>query len=141
MIKKCEDYKYSSYSDYKFNRGITQTKIMREIFGSKCNYNQLFEESFEMRFIDVLDTERKLTNEYILEGMMAFKKEQGKNMIEILSNRDVFKDLICYLKEICKIKYVEIKDFFEISRGTMDSLKNIKAVFEKCPQKLLVVDN
>ena len=123
MVKKCEYYKYSSYCDYKFNRGVTETKIMKEIFGSKCNYIELFKENFEMRFIDVSDEDIHSTNEYILEGLRAYRKEKRKSIVEILSNREVFKELVVYLNNICKIKYVEIRKFFEISRGTMDSLK------------------
>lgn len=123
MVKNCEDYKYSSYCDYKFNRGVTQTEIMKKIFGDDCNYLKLFRENFDMRFIDVIGEDKNFLREYILEGIRAFKKEKGKSIVEILSNRKEFKNLIFYLNNICKIKFVEIKDFFEISRGTMDSLK------------------
>lgn len=123
MVEKCEDYKYSSYCDYKFNREITQTKIMKEIFGDNCNYLKLFKENSDMRFIDIIGEDRKYLREYILEGIRAFKKENHKSITEILSNRDDFKKLIFYLNDVCKIKFVEIKDFFSIPRGTMDSLK------------------
>ena len=120
MVKKCEDYKYSSYCDYKFNRERTQTPIMKEIFGDNCNYLKLFNENFDIRFIDIMDENSK---EYILEGIRAFKKEEDKSIVEIFSNRRELKKLIFYLNDICKIKFVEIRDFFEISRGTMDYLK------------------
>lgn len=123
IAEKCEDYKYSSYCDYKFNSGVTQSEIMRKIFGRNCNYMKLFKESFNMRFIDTSYNESNSTNEYITEGIRAFKREKGKEMVEILLDREEFKCLISYLKNTCKIKYVEIENYFEISRGTMDALK------------------
>ena len=92
----------------------------------------MFKEKFDIRFIDVI--EENNAREYILEGIRAFKKENDISIVEILSNRLEFKNLIFYLNNICKIKFVEIRDFFEISRGTMDSLKKTEQdVFGRCP--------
>ena len=123
MVKKCEDYKYSSYNDYKNNTGVTQSKIMVDIFGNKCNYVQLFEESYEKRYIDIKEKNYDRTREYILEGIREFKKGEVLEIVEILSNREIFKKLIYFLKENCGFKYIEIQKFFEIPRGTMDLLK------------------
>ena len=60
---------------------------------------------------------------YIKEGIKGYLKEYSTNIIEIISNRNKFKELIYYLKENCGIKYIEIMKFFELSRGIMDSLK------------------
>lgn len=123
IVEKCEDYKYSSYRDYKNNTGATQSKIMKEIFGGKCNYLQLFNESYEKRYMDVDEENTERIKEYILEGIREFKKEELVDIVEILSNREMFKKLINFLKEMCGLKYREIREFFEISRGTMDLLK------------------
>ena len=123
IVEKCEDYKYSSYIDYKNNTGATQSKIMKEIFGDKCNYLQLFNESYEKRYMDVDEENTEMIKEYILEGIREFKKEELVDTIEILSNREIFKKMINFLKEMCGLKYREIRDFFEISKGTMDLLK------------------
>ena len=40
-----------------------------------------------------------------------------------MSNRKILKQLISFLKNEYDIKYTEISDFFEISKGTMESLK------------------
>jgi len=125
IVEKNEEYKYSSYYDYKFNKGVTQTKIMKETFGTKCNYLQLFKESFDVRFIDAdaSNENRSIYRDYILEGIREFKRKYNKTIVELLSNREEFKKMIFFLNNTCKIKYVEIKDFFEMSRGTMDALK------------------
>ena len=54
-----------------------------------------------------------------------FKKENTFTIIEIFSNRMILIKLIKYLKEKCGLKYVEIRDYFGIPRGIMDSLKSV----------------
>ena len=123
MVEKSEDYKYSSYNDYKNNTGVSQSKIVKELFGSKCNYIQLFEQSYEKRYLDINDEKNNTIQEYILEGVREFKEQEIVEMVEILSNREILKRMISFLKENCGIKYVEIRNFFEIPRGTMELLK------------------
>ena len=122
IVDKCEDYKYSSYNDYKNNVGVTQSKIVKEIFGEKCNYLKIFNESFEMRQIDVSE-ESEDANNYISEGIKGYKQEYHVSLEEILSNREVFIKLLVYLKENCHIKYTEIMNFFEISKSTLNHIK------------------
>lgn len=124
MVEKSEDYKYSSYNDYKNNTGVSQSKIMKKLFGSKCNYIQLFEESYEKRYLDIKDEKNDTIQEYILDGIREFKEQEIVEMVEILSNREIFKRMISFLKENCGLKYIEIRNFFEVPRGTMDVLKN-----------------
>lgn len=123
IVEKCEDYEYSSYKDYRENTGVTQNKIMKEIFGSKCNYLQLFKECYEKRYMDINEESNDRTKDYILEGIREFKKEKVVETVDILSNREVLKRMISFLKESCGIKYIEIREFFEIPRGTMELLK------------------
>lgn len=123
MVLKCEDYEYSSYNDYIKNNSITKCKIMREIFGEYCDYAKLFKQSFDKRFMDIEDDDEEVIKNYMLEGIREFKQEFSQDIIEILSNRAVFKELVLFLKERCGLKYVEIRKFFDISRGTMENLK------------------
>ena len=64
MVPKCEDYKYSSYKDYINNEGVTQTEIMKTMFGEKCNYSLQFKSAYEKKFMDIED-ENKNYEEYI----------------------------------------------------------------------------
>lgn len=120
MVSKCEDYKYSSYKEYIKNTGVTQSEIMINIFGEKCKYQQLFNKTYERRFMDF---ENDNANNYITSGIEEFQKERKKDIVEILSNREIFKELITFLKNECGLKYKEICIYFDISRGAMDSLK------------------
>ncbi len=123
MVLNCEDYEFSSYNDYIKNEGPTRYKIMKEIFGENCDYANLFEQSFDKRFMDAEYENEETINSYILEGIREFKKEFCLNTVEILSNREIFKELIIFLKENCRLKYTEISKFFDISRGSMQKLK------------------
>ena len=124
MVPKCEDYKYSSYNDYMKNTGVTKCKIVKEIFGKDCDFSKLFNESYDKRFMDIEEDDKENCNQYILEGIREFEKMFSYNTIDIFSKRVILKKLVVFLKEECKFKYVEIRDFLDISRGAMDVLKN-----------------
>lgn len=122
MVSKCEDYPYSSYNDYLKNEGVTQSEIMTYLFGKNPNYTELFKQTFERRYIDINGTE-EFNKEYFMEGIREFKKTYKENTVNIMSSRKVLKKLIAFLYDICKFKYNEISYFWEIPRGTMESLK------------------
>ena len=71
--------------------------------------------------IDKASKEEKI--EYIQDGIRKFEKNHKKKTFEIMTNRNLLKELINYLNSVCGIKYKEIRNFFEIPRGTMDKLK------------------
>ena len=130
IVSRCDEYKYSSYTDYINNKGVAKSKIVKEIFGSKCNFLVMFNQVVNMRFMDI-DTESiEERNEYIISGIRKFEKDYEKTTFEILSSRNLLKKLIYYLNNELKLKYVEIRDFLEIPRGVMDDLKqNNKTLF------------
>lgn len=121
IVSKCEDYVYSSYQDYAFNKGVTQSKIMINIFGNRCDYLELFNQTYEREFMDIDNNCDK--KHYIVEGIKEFTKLNSIEIVEIMSDRDRLIQLIDFLKQQWGIKYIEISKFFEMSRGIMDSLK------------------
>lgn len=122
MVLKCENYKYSTYKDYINNVGVTKSKIMKEMFGEKCNYLEIFSKSYDKRFMDIEESEED-TNRHIIEGIREYKNEYNKKICEILSSKGEFKSMISFLKEKCGIKYVELIKYFEMSTGVMEGLK------------------
>lgn len=122
MVSKCEDYKYSSYNDYINNCGVTKTKIMNEIFGSDCSFLELFNNTFNRRFIDIGEEKSKFVNDYIQEGIREYKKINNICISEVLSDREVFRKVILFLNKNCNFENTEIRKFFEISKGAMDGL-------------------
>lgn len=122
MVNKSEEYKYSSCNNYLRNIGESKCRIMEKLFGKECNYNELFQKSYARRFIDV-EENMEFLDECIEDGVREFISISKIKLYEILSDRDTLKELIYFLKENCKIKYVEIRNYFEISRGIMETLK------------------
>ena len=125
-VKNCEDYKYSSYKDYITNTGLTQSQIMKQIFGKDCNYLYLFNDINSMRFMDINEETPEVKKEYILDGIKEFNRTNKCELTEILSERNVLKKLVIFLKENRNIKYCETRDFFAMNKGTMDALRRNK---------------
>lgn len=124
LVSKCEDYPYSSYKDYIYNVGATQSEVMNKIFGMNCNYIELFKQTFEKRFIDIKqEKNEEIEREYLKEGIRAFISNSCYDIAEVFYSRDLLKKLIVFLNENCGFKYVEIREFLGIPRGTMDTLK------------------
>ena len=123
IVSRCEDYKYSSYKDYIENKGITKSKIMKEMFGERCDYLKLFNETYEKRFIDTEKDTQESTDYYMAEGIREYKKVSNREISEILSNREVLKELIKNLHENNGFKYIEIRNYLKIPIGVMDKLK------------------
>ena len=122
IVNRCDQYKYSSYNDYKNNTGLSQSKIMKKIFGSECDYNQLFNNAFELKQMDIEDDDESI-DEYINKAIGEYMKKSLDNLAEILSNREKLKNMFFFMKETCGIKYTEIMKFFDITKGSMESLK------------------
>lgn len=125
IVKKCEDYKYSSYNDYINHTGATKSMIMCELFGSDFDYEAMFAKLDERRFMDIDDDTAKDTNRYILACLCEFQKRKHATLVDILSNRNIFKRLIFFLNKEKGLKFVEIRLFFDVPRGAMDFLKKI----------------
>ena len=122
MVDKCSEYKFSSYNEYINNGEITKSNIMKEIFGSKCDFSKLFDECCDREFMDVKNTNKKDKHYYITEGIRMYMKEKSINIVEILSDRKIFKSFIFFLNEVWGVKYVEIAKFFDINRGSLNGL-------------------
>lgn len=73
--------------------------------------------------MDIEDDEIKNYKKYINLGIQEFKREYDVSLVEILSNREVLRGLIKFLKEECKLKYIEIQNYFEMTRGTMEAIR------------------
>ena len=123
MVSRCEDYKFSSYNDYKENKGLAKSKIFRELYGEDCNLMKMFKGDFGKIFIDVEDLSHEEINAHIIAGTKEFVEFRQIKLQDIFCNRETLKELIEYLKKECEIPYVYTRNFFEISRGVMNSLK------------------
>lgn len=123
MVKKCEEYKYSSYRDYKLNRGICKSKIMEKIYGKNFDFSSLLSKGNNCLFIDVNKPKICEINEMIDIKINEFKKNNDFCLIEILSDRNNLKLLIKYLRNECNFKYVDICNRLDINKSLINKLK------------------
>lgn len=116
MVERCEDYKYSSYNHFKkFELNNTEEDLFtKDELVDICTSNEC-----NMSFIDI-DTDYK---ENLDNAINIFVQKENIETMKIFNDREILKKLILYLKEKEKIKYVDIMKYFEISKGTMDRLK------------------
>lgn len=124
MVKKCEHYRYSSYNDYAKNCGMAKSEIMLKVFGKDCNYIDLFNKTNLRPYIDVEGATNEEKKKYILEGIKEFKQIKDINVIDILLERELLKELINFLKEQWNIKYIDICNFFEFTPKLIRLMKN-----------------
>lgn len=118
MVKKCDEYEYSSYNQYFMNNNIEKLQILRKIFGNNVleKINNVTE---DVIFKDV-DTKREEILEFAINEFVRINK---KDLEIILNDRESKKRLIKFLKNEYKIKYVEMMKRFGITVGEMHSLK------------------
>ena len=76
--------------------------------------------------MDFFDIDVEKNDKVIYNAISKFLKQNKLKIYEIFLNREKLKELILYLKEKENIKYTEIREFFEIKRGTMEGLKTYK---------------
>lgn len=122
MVEKCEDYKFSSYNDYKNNTGLAKSKILRELFGENCNFLEMLKEDEGKIFMDVEKPTGEEMNMHILAATREFMQLSQVSIQDIFYDRQILKKLLIYLKKECGISYEYLKNYFEISKGIMECL-------------------
>ena len=121
IVQEMNEYKFSSYKFY-------ETKL-KKCIENKDEFNYKYYEeicSDKENDINFFDLDIEKNNKVIYNAMSRFFKNNKIEIYEIISNREILKKLILYLKENEKIKYTEIREFLEIKRGTMEGLKTYK---------------
>lgn len=123
IVERVEDYKFSSY---KFYLRKLKNKNSKDEILSYQDYEEICNQ--KENEIDFFDIDIEKNDKVIYSAISRFLKENKIEIYEIFLNRENLKDLILYLKEKEHIKYIEIRRFFEIKRGTMEGLKTCKNI-------------
>ena len=118
MVKRSEDYKYSSSKAYRDNTGVAKKSILIEVYGK--NFTEwLNNYEVENAFIDI-DINRE---ELMEEGIKKFETIKNQKLNEVLRSEEKIKEMVKFLKENYKIKYTEMMKKFGITQGKMNTLK------------------
>lgn len=117
IVKTCDQYKYSTYNDYKTKTGVAKSRILNEVIG-ESNYDEILQPKEEDYFLDI-DLDRK----EILENVISnYIKKSGKELNQILEIEDEAKDMIKTLKDRYRITYKEMREKFNISERKLKKL-------------------
>ena len=120
IVIRCQDYKYSSYNDYINHTGILKNADITRFLGDNFECLMQSQITHERQFMDI-DTNINCEDLYrdILSGIQEYCLQNNVKIDNIFSTKVVFKDLIKFLNSTYKIKYKEMKCFFEISQNSL----------------------
>ncbi len=121
MVKECKDYIFSSYNEYLHSTGVSRNEALKYVFGNNADYMELIINSFDRKFIDIDGTYR--IEDRIENGIKEFFKRTHYDWQQLLTNRNVLKKAVHFMKQECNINYKEIGNFFGISKNIMDKLQ------------------
>ena len=114
MVEHCEEYEFSSYKDFL----KTLNNDNRDVFSQDEILDICYNTNINKVCLDI-DNAR---HEVIISGIINFIEKEQIELYKIFEKRNSLFDLIKYLKNIEKIKYVEIMKELGISKGSMESL-------------------
>ena len=123
MVSSCGEYKYSSYNEYISGGDITKTEIMEELFGKNCDFESLFKNVAERRFADTKEETSNNLKYYLKSAVNEFLEMRQNKIEEVLSQEEIFGNLVSFLKKECGFKYVEIQQILEVPKGAMDKFR------------------
>lgn len=115
IVKRCEDYKFSSYRFFKkkLETGKYNSILSKEDYENICNNS-----NYNISFLDIeINKEEK-----IKVGIEEFLEMKNRKLYEIFSNRKILEEMVLYLKNEKDIKYIQIRQFLEMTRGTMQRI-------------------
>ena len=117
IVDDLKKYKYSSYNYYNklANENKSYGPFSTEEIKYICNESMPANENF-------IDIDNNI-EDTINKNIAYFIYKENIKLFEIFEKSDILKKLIKYLKNDKKIKYIEIRKMFGITRGTMDRLK------------------
>lgn len=115
IVKHCREYKFSSYNLY--NKKLLNKELSEDEIFSKMDYKDIIENIYtEYVFEDIEENIEYKVN----EGISEFVKKEQINLFEVFSNREILINLIKFLKNVKRIKYIQVRENFEMKKGTME---------------------
>lgn len=124
IVNSMDEYKYSSYRIYLEKMKKYKDCAKDHDILDYHDYIQICD--CKENDIDFFDVDIEKDDKLIYNAIRNFLINNKINLSSIFMNREILKVLILYLKEQENIKYVDIKKFFEMKRGTMEGLKTYK---------------
>ncbi len=116
MVAQAKDYPFSSYNDFVLKRR-SGVNFVLERYKKRFDLNELVELSNRKVFIDIEEDKRHITNDdKINTGILDFLESYKTNLVTIISDKKMIKNLIGYLISEYHIQRKEVLAFFGITR-------------------------
>ncbi len=115
IVEESEDYKYSSSRYYNTSANFP---VLSEIYGA--NYKRKVADYGIDHIFKDIDVDKK---EIIKDGIKGFEKIKNKSYKELMFNKEEKRELIHYLHQEYKIKYIDMIRELGITKGEINSLK------------------
>ena len=121
IVDKCENYRYSSYSDYLNMTGFIDEKVLDLVFGTKkLDFDEFRKMHLKKRYY--FAEYENMTNQNMNE-IISELEDRYKNKIEILNkNPKILKDVIIEIKERIKISNSSLAKYLKIDRNRINQL-------------------
>lgn len=116
IVRKPEDYKYSTYNDYINNTGIVNDIVLDKIFDGEKNYLDIFLNISNKEF-EVMDIDREEKNFEI--ATKIFLEENNTTLAEIKENKEMFKKYCIEMITNKKYKQVQVSKILNKSKSTI----------------------
>lgn len=118
IVEECRKYEFSSFNDYV--ERLKKSSWDKEDILTKgdcieiCNNNQL---DYEFYDIDIINIKGKF-----YKGIQNYIKKEQIKLWQIFNDIGIYINFIKYLKNIEKIKYIDIRENLMITKNVMDRL-------------------
>jgi len=120
IVKKAEDYKYSSYSEWVNQREIIDEKCNELIFGENQNYIEIFNKiHLNNEILDIEDIVETINYEEILT---KYEKNKDKSIENIINDEKILQDIVFELKTRANLSLRQISSILKINRPKITKL-------------------
>ena len=119
MVSSCGDYEFSSYNSYLRDYKYKKNSYKNEIFSEEDYLDICINANLHEDFLDVDKIEIR---DKFLNAVERFVNKEQIKLWQIFNRRDILIRLVKYLKNIEKIKYVQIRDNLMLTKGIMEGI-------------------
>lgn len=121
IVKKCEDYKYSSYNDFIRKNNFVSDKVLEVVFGTKkINIEEFvnLHNNQSYYFADYQNNIKENMQEIILDFENRYKQKWG----DLIKNKMMLEKIIPEIKERIKISNYELARYLKIHRHSVERI-------------------
>ena len=120
MVKECGDYKFSTFNiflDSLNKKMFSVDNLTKEDYEDICNNKRII---YEFKDID-----KESEKERFYKGTKNYVYKEQIKLWEIFCDRDTYLKYIKYLRNIEKMKYIDIRNNLLMTRSIMDRLVRV----------------